>query len=199
MPIEIGKKIESDYSDPLGLLSNCHRRIENFLDVLVKVTRQTRGAALSEDQRLALEVALRYFREAAPKHTLDEEESLFPRMLTSGDERARSAMSLLDQLHADHEHSEAGHLEVEALGSRWLLEGVLSIESADRLSELLNQLQSTYQQHIAVEDNEVFPLAGKILSNAELALVGREMATRRSVDLDALKSKLGVSSGANKP
>jgi hemerythrin-like domain-containing protein len=192
MPITIGKKIESDYSNPLGLLSDCHRRIEKFLDVLTKVTSQTRGAELNEDQRHALEVALRYFREAAPKHTRDEEESLFPRMLASADERARSAISLLDELHADHELADAGHAEVEALGSRWLSEGVLSIESTDRLSELLDQLHSTYQNHIAVEDHEVFPLAGQILSAAELAAVGREMATRRSINLKTLESNLGV-------
>ena len=195
MPITIGKKIESDYSNPLGLLSDCHRRIEKFIDALIKVTSQARGAGLNEDQRHALEVALRYFREAAPKHTRDEEESLFPRMLASADERARSAISLLDELHGDHELADAGHAEVEALGSRWLSEGGLSIDSTDRLTELLDQLHSTYQKHIAVEDHEVFPLAGQILSSAELAAVGREMATRRSIDLDALDSKLSVSPG----
>ncbi len=195
MPIKIGKKIESDYSNPLGLLSDCHRRIENFLDVLIKVTTQARGAALNEDQRHALEAALRYFREAAPNHTRDEEVSLFPRIRASADSRARSAILLLDELHADHELADAGHAEVEALGSRWLSEGVLSVESTDRLSELLDQLHSIYQKHIAVEDGDVFPLAGQILSSAELTAVGREMATRRSVDLDARESKLGVSLG----
>ncbi|MFY9610203.1 MAG: hemerythrin domain-containing protein [Blastocatellia bacterium] len=188
MPITIGKKIESDYSNPLGLLSDCHRRIEQFLDVLIRVTSQARGARLNEDQRQALEVALRYFREAAPKHTLDEEESLFSRMLASTDKRARSAIALLDELHADHELADAGHAEVEALGSRWLSEGVLSIESTDRLSELLDQLHSTYQRHITIEDHQVFPLAGQILSASDIASVGREMATRRSIDLKRLKS-----------
>ena len=32
---------------------------------------------LDDETRHALELALRYFREAAPKHTADEEESLF--------------------------------------------------------------------------------------------------------------------------
>jgi hypothetical protein len=35
---------------------------------------------LTEETRAALETALRYFREAAPKHTADEEESRFPRL-----------------------------------------------------------------------------------------------------------------------
>jgi hemerythrin-like domain-containing protein len=197
MPITIGKKAESDFSNPLGLLSDCHRRIEKFLDVLIKVTSQARGAELNDDRRTSLEVALRYFREAAPKHTRDEEESLFPRMLASADERARSAISLLDDLNADHVNADAVHAEVEVLGSRWLSDGVLSAELTNRLSELLNQLHSTYQTHIAVEDGEVFPLAGQILSAAELTAVGREMATRRSIDLTALDSNLCGSPGAD--
>lgn len=197
MPITIGKKVESDFSNPLGLLSDCHRRIEQFLGVLIKVTSQARGASLNEDQRNGLQVALRYFREAAPKHTRDEEESLFPRMMASSDERARSAMSLLAELHGDHERADAAHAEVEALGSRWLTEGVLSSESTERLGELLEQLRSTYEKHIAVEDHEVFPLAGQILSSADLAATGREMAERRSINLGALESNLNMLSGAD--
>jgi len=76
MPIIIGSKRESDLTDPIGMLGDCHRRIEMFLDVLVSVAEQAHGDRLTEDQRGALETALRYFREAAPNHTADEEESL---------------------------------------------------------------------------------------------------------------------------
>jgi hemerythrin-like domain-containing protein len=196
MPITIGKKTESDYSNPLGLLSDCHRRIEGFLDVLIEVAKQAGGGALNEDQRHALEVALRYFREAAPKHTRDEEESLFPRMLASADQRARSAMALLDELHNDHTLADASHAEVETLASQWLSEGTLSAQSVGRLRELLYKLRDTYQRHIAIEDQEVFPLAGKILSSTELATIGREMASRRSIDLKALGSNLSLLSSA---
>lgn len=187
MPITIGKKAESDFSNPLGLLSDCHRRIEQFLGVLIEVTDQARGAELTEDQRNGLEVALKYFREASPKHTSDEEESLFPRMLESSDERARSAISQLDELHADHEKADAAHAEVEALGSQWLSVGTLSSESIERLKALLDQLQSTYEKHIAIEDHEIFPLAGQILSNEDLAAVGQEMAARRATKLSIEK------------
>jgi hemerythrin-like domain-containing protein len=119
-------------------------------------------------------------------------------MLASADERARSAILLLDELHAEHALADAGHAEVEALAGRWLSEGVLSIKSTDHLSDLLDQLRSTYQKHIAVEEYEVFPLAGQILSGAELAAVGREMATRRSIDLNALESSENILSGADK-
>jgi hemerythrin-like domain-containing protein len=198
MPITIGNKTESDYSNPLGLLSDCHRRIERFLDVLIAVTKQAQGAELDKDQREALEVALRYFREAAPKHTLDEEESLFPRMLASVDARARSAIALFDELRADHVLADAEHTVVEALGNRWLSKGVLPTQAVDRLTQLLDQLHLTYQRHIAIEDQEVFPLASQILSTTELAAVGLEMARRRSIDLNALETNLRMLAGASK-
>ena len=78
MPIVIGAKRESDFTGPLGMLSDCHRRIEMFLNVLVQGCRtRAGGGVLNEEHRGPLETALRYFREAAPKHTADEEESLF--------------------------------------------------------------------------------------------------------------------------
>ena len=80
MAITIGRKLDSDFSDPLGMLSDCHRRIERFLKVLAILTSQAQGAELNEGQWHALEAALRYFRVAAPMHTLDEEDSLFPRL-----------------------------------------------------------------------------------------------------------------------
>ena len=37
MPIVIGAKRESNFTDPIGMLGDCHRRIEMFLNVLVRV------------------------------------------------------------------------------------------------------------------------------------------------------------------
>ncbi|PYV99204.1 MAG: hypothetical protein DMG89_08830 [Acidobacteria bacterium] len=78
MPVQIGAQAHN-FSDPTGLLSDCHRRIEMFLRTLEGVA-SVIDRPLTEETRAALESALRYFREAAPKHTADEEESLFPRM-----------------------------------------------------------------------------------------------------------------------
>jgi hypothetical protein len=61
-------------------LSDCHRRIEKFLEQIIRVCTTARGGELNAGQREALEVALRYFRQAAPLHTADEETSLFPRV-----------------------------------------------------------------------------------------------------------------------
>ena len=80
MPIVIGAKPESSFTDPIGLLTDCHRRIERFLSILLQVSRAAHGEALNKEQRSAFETALRYFREAVPKHIADEEQTLFPRL-----------------------------------------------------------------------------------------------------------------------
>jgi len=185
MAITIGSKLESDYANPLGLLSDCHRRIERFLHVLLTVTQEVQGRALSEEYRTAFTTALRYFREGAPKHTRDEEDSLFPRLRQSSDARGQQVVMRLDELHQDHVVADAGHQTVEALGSRWLADGCLRCEDVQALTEVLELLHTLYQRHIAIEDAEVFPLAGSILKPDEIRALAHEMAARRGLRLDA--------------
>lgn len=59
MPVQIGTKSHS-FSDPTGLLSDCHRWIEMFLGTLERIAPAI-DRPLTEDIRPALESALRYF------------------------------------------------------------------------------------------------------------------------------------------
>src|SRR6185503_15782889 len=163
MPIQIGQKPSPTFHQPLELLSDCHRRVENFLRALILVAEQARGAELNSQQREALETALRYFREAAPRHTADEEESLFPRMRELSDDAAREAFVTIQALEADHEVAKVSHDAVEQLGQQWLASGQLAANEISCLLDHLHKLQLIYEHHISVEDNEIFPLAGKVL------------------------------------
>jgi hemerythrin-like domain-containing protein len=173
MPVQIGQR-ESAFSNPLGLLGDCHRRIERFLSVLVTLSRTRQGGPLESAEAESLLAALDYFRTAAPQHTADEEESLFPRL------RAAGAPASLDELESDHQFASAAHDEVDALGRAWLEAGVLPTESARRMAGLLQQLAGAYASHIAVEDTEVFPAAARVLNAEQIAAVGREMENRRA-------------------
>lgn len=178
MPVEIGRK-ESDFLNPLGLLSDCHRRIERFLGVLIQVVGRAGGASLAHQEREALEKALAYFRNSAPKHTADEEDSLFPRLRKSGS--AQSELACLAELENDHQAASRDHELVDALGREWLAAGTLTAEQAHQLGEALARLSNTYRRHIAIEDHELFPLAARVLPPDQLAEVSREMAERRGV------------------
>jgi hemerythrin-like domain-containing protein len=170
MPVTIGAKPEHNFDQPLGLLGDCHRRIERFLEVLIRIAND----GLSEQNLLALPVALRYFREAAPRHTADEEESLFPRMRTCG------SPEVLAALEGDHRSAGALHDEVDALFSQWQREE-LPAAKVTRLREALTELKRIYAAHIRVEDEIVFPLAGRTLDRETQLAIGREMAKRRGI------------------
>jgi hemerythrin-like domain-containing protein len=182
--IQIGQKPSPTFQQPLELLSDCHRRVESFLRALILVADQARGGELNSKQREALETALHYFREAAPKHTADEEESLFPRMRELGGDVAREVFAKIRALEADHEVAKVSHDAVEQLGQQWLATRQLSADETSRLLDHLRKLQSIYERHIAVEDNEIFPLAKQVLDPKTLKDVGREMAERRGQNFE---------------
>ena len=179
MPIVIGAKPESNFTDPIGLLGDCHRRIERFLDVLVRIAEL--GGALDDEARTALDTALRYFREAAPKHTAAEEESLFPRLRRIESADLRAVMARVESLEEEHVCADRVHAEVDALGLTWLRDGSLPPEQSSRLRMILSQLRDLYRHHIATEDQEVFPAAAAALSVSDRHAIGKEMASRRGI------------------
>lgn len=179
MPVQIGAKAH-DFSDPTGLLSDCHRRIEMFLGSLQRVA-QVIDSPLTTDAHNALDAALRYFREAAPKHTKDEEESLFPRLRQIHHPEVESALSTLNALERDHRHADVLHAEVHTLGRRCLETGHLLPQEAARFRQAVDDLASIYGQHIRIEDNIVFPAAQRALSGSQKSAIASEMASRREL------------------
>ena len=124
---------------------------------------------------------MRYFAQAAPKHTADEEESLFPRLRQIHDPEIESAFSKLDHLEDEHRWAAQLHTEVDRLGARYLSTGNLSSAEGDDFRKAVASLASMYKEHIGVEDSLVFPLAARMLSNAEKIAIAEEMAARRKV------------------
>jgi hemerythrin-like domain-containing protein len=181
MPVQIGAKAHN-FTDPTGLLSDCHRRVEMFLGTLQAVARVI-DLAPAEETRRALESALRYFTQAAPKHTADEEESLFPRLRRIPDPEIESAFSKLEQLEQDHRWAAPLHANVERLGTQYLSTGSLSNSEVEEFRKDVAHLAAMYQQHIRVEESVVFPLAARILTNADKMAMAEEMAGRRKVKL----------------
>jgi hemerythrin-like domain-containing protein len=179
MPVQIGAKTHN-FTDPTGLLSDCHRRIEMFLGTLEAIAGVIDGPATKET-RQALESALRYFAQAAPKHTADEEVSLFPRLRQIQDPEVEAAFSKLEQLEDEHRWAAPLHAEVDRLGAQYLSSGSLSGPEVSDFRRAVSSLASMYKQHIFVEDSLMFPLATRVLSDAEKMAIAEEMAARRKV------------------
>lgn len=164
----------------MALLSDCHRRIEVFLGSLVRAA-EIIDRPLDDNAKAGLDAALRYFREAAPKHTADEEESLFPRMRQTGSLEVNNALEKLEALEQDHRRANALHIQVDSLGRRALAEGPLHPNDAGHFRNAVTELAAIYKDHIQLEDQFVFPIAARALGENDQAAIASEMASRRNV------------------
>lgn len=175
MAIQIGAKPDSGFDDPIGMLKDCHRRIESFLGVLCVVVDRAQSRSLTDEERNAVLNALQYFRTGGQRHTADEEESLFPRLRATGS----GAVEEIRRLESDHGEANILHASVEQLYSAWIANGRLEEEDLRQLMRETGQLKQLYSEHIQLEETVVFALAGRVLDKHALAEIGSEFQTRR--------------------
>jgi hemerythrin-like domain-containing protein len=176
MAIQIGAKPDSGFDDPIGMLQDCHRRIERFLNILWIVADHAAGSALTDEETPAVQAALHYFRTGGQRHTADEEESLYPRLWEAW---GCEASEQLGRLEGDHLQAGSLHAEVEALYTKWLGAGLLNMEDERRLLFATTQLKSLYEGHIRLEEQIVFPRAVQTLDRQAIECMGREFRARR--------------------
>jgi hemerythrin-like domain-containing protein len=189
MPVVFGT-IQNTFANPVGLLSDCHRRIESFLSTLLAVASHADGA-LDTERRNALETALKYFREAAPMHTADEEESLFPLLRLLGRPDISGVLQQLERLESDHKTAESWLREIEGIGQCWLRQEQICPQEATRLKDLVVSLSELYAAHIAMEEGLVFPMAEAELSESDKRVLGRAMASRRGLLSRSISTAVG--------
>ena len=174
MAIQIGAKPDSGFDDPIGMLKDCHRRIESFLGILCMVVDRARGRSLTGEERDAVKVALEYFRTGGQRHTADEEESLFPRLRKSD----AKSFEEIDRLEDDHRQANELHGSIERLYSVWIESDCLGVEETQLLSQTA-RLQQLYSAHIQVEETIVFARASQVLDSRIIAEIGTEFRFRR--------------------
>ena len=147
----------------------------------LKAVADSSDRPLNDESRRALETSLRYFREAAPKHTADEEESLFPRLRRIDNPELRAALVKLDVLEKDHRWAEPLHAQADELGRRYLTLGSLDPQDSEQFRSVVTQLQEMYTRHIELEDREIFPVAKKVLEEETSRQIASEMESRRGL------------------
>ena len=139
-----------------------------------------------------MQTALVYFRQAAPKHTADEEESLFPRL--RGREEAELDLPFPPSTawRKITKRSRPCMPKSNGCAEMYLETGSLSASDRQAFRTAVARLQEIYREHIRVEDSTVFPLAARLLTDNDKSAIAQEMATRRKVPLlgiDAAKPR----------
>jgi hemerythrin-like domain-containing protein len=175
MAIQIGAIPDSGFDNPIGMLADCHRRIESFLGILCVVVERAQNRELTDEEKSAVQSALHYFKLGGQRHTADEEESLFPRL--QGE--SNPAIEAIAGLQSDHRRANRLHDSIQSIYLAWISGGKLAPAEKDQLMSQTGQLKELYAAHIAMEETVVFPYAAKILDSEVIARIGAEFKMRR--------------------
>ena len=175
--IKIGTSAPAVEHDAVDMLLACHQRIRNFTGIAVRLA-EGAGASTPEIANAA-EAVHRYYSVALPLHEADENESVYPRLrqrLTDPAEAA-SLQAMVDQ------HGPIDAVVAELL-PRW--EGLRTApERLPSFSEEIRwnaaRLQDLWREHLALEEEIVFPLIRTRLTPDDLRAIHREMKQRRGI------------------
>ncbi|MBB1592999.1 hemerythrin domain-containing protein [Achromobacter sp. UMC46] len=164
--------------DPLALLSACHGRIARQCATLMRLAAHVPLHGSDAAAQTAAAAVVRYFDTAAAHHHEDEEEDLFPALIES------MAGSDAGCLHALVEGLVAEHRRLADLWSP--LRQALSEIAAGRSAALplvqAGAFADAYTAHIRREEDELLPMAARLIPDDALAEIGQAMKERRGGD-----------------
>ena len=174
-------KPAASFDEPLELLAACHERIHDRLSTLERLVPHLASHGCSPDARAAAANILRYFNTAAVHHHEDEEHDLFPALLAAAPAEGRAALQeTIARLLDEHQRMFAAWAAL-----RSDLEAIQA-GSADTLNaETVTAFCSLYRDHIRFEESNAFAPAAVLLDEETRARLGKNMAGRRGVQIQA--------------
>lgn len=162
----------------IEMLYACHDRVDRQCETLSRLVPHLAEHGSDKAAQQASLAVLRYFNQAAPHHHADEEHDLFPALLESTSLGLSSEIpALIQRLLQDHRTLERLWAELSADLTR-IAQGQLVVLNPEVLALFLK----TYQEHIDLENNVLFPMIKRSLSEAQIAAIGRSMRLRRGID-----------------
>jgi regulator of cell morphogenesis and NO signaling len=166
-----------DFNNPIEALYICHENILKRMDTMETLARTLldKGPEAFPAQVEIWREVFSFIRHSIANHTRDEEEGLFPALA------AHNALPI-DQMQTDHNQAE--------VTEKWLMElfeemaGSDVLPDKDRLKSFAGcavDLAGFYRNHIAVENETIFPAAERELTEEEKLELGRLMRHHRNI------------------
>lgn len=172
-----GMSSAAGFDAPLDMLSACHGRIEKQCSTLQRLSLHLAEHGADADARHAAASVMRYFDTAGRDHHADEERDLFPALLESM--AASDAVCLRDITMA----LTCEHRELDAIWNvlRTQLESVARGDASELDAAAVDDFIVRHVRHIAREENELIPMAERLLSETQCQALGQAMRARRGV------------------
>lgn len=161
--------------DPLALLSACHGRIARQCATLTRLAAHVPEHGSDAAAQTAAASVSRYFETAAAHHHEDEEADLFPALIESmAGSDAGCLHALVQGLIDEH----------RCLASLWAplhaaLDEIANGRPAALPAQQVQAFTDAYAAHIQREEDELLPMAARLISDDALASIGQAMRARR--------------------
>jgi hemerythrin-like domain-containing protein len=166
----------ASFEAPLEMLAACHGRIRGQCATLLRLRSHVAALGADAAARTAARSVIRYFDTSARHHHEDEERELFPALLEAmaGSDPV-CIRGLTDALADDHRRLD----ELWGALRAWLM----AVQSGKALppDDAIDAFVGLYERHAAREEQELFPMAERLLGAAELERIGQAMRMRRGV------------------
>jgi len=185
--------------NPTAILSQEHRAIEVALDILERLSAQARQTGLLD--RAAAQEALEFLTEFADRmHHGKEEALLFPGLIARGLPKEFGPIAVMLNEH-DVGRAVLGKLRTLLSG------GDVAGEGVARFARVAADYVELLREHIAKEDDMLFPMGERMLSDAERAqlvaqfvkvdadVLGAGGRDARMRGIEALAKRVGVPTG----
>ncbi len=170
MLVSIGRKRPP--TDAIDTILGCHARIRSHIGTAVRIA-DSRSAGETEICEAA-ERVWRYFGEALPLHTLDEDKSLLPGLIGRSDHLDR-VLATMQHQHREHEPHAAVLLSlVDTLRT----EPSRLDDLRSDLSRVASWLSAAFDEHLTLEERVVFPAARELLTPSERAALTEDLRRR---------------------
>jgi hemerythrin superfamily protein len=93
--------------------------------------------------------------------------------------RVDGSIARLNGLENDHQRAKELHTRIEGLYPSWIASGRLSAGDEEELLSETGQLRRLYDDHIRIEEREVFPRAAELLDGQVIEAMSREFRACR--------------------
>ncbi len=161
--------VAPSFDDPIAMLCACHDKVRRFSALSLKLAEHVALHGADAEAQTAAQAILRYFDHAAPLHHADEEQDLFPALLSLSRPALHATLTELTQQHP----------QLDALWQSvrvWLLATVAG--TALPPPSELPQFVALYTEHAAREEAELYPAAAD-LPPEQLQAAAQRMQARR--------------------
>lgn len=180
------------FDQPVAMLKHCHDKIRKQLATLQKLLEHLPRHGADAAAQQAAQAVQKYFNTAAHLHHADEEVDLLPMLdATATGADLETVRRLRPEILVQHQQMDDAWHIIDAQLDK------ISNGSGTALSnDAVNRFAQMYTAHMETEEGHIAPMAKRLFSPAQMAVLGESMARRRGVDVSgAASGEAGSSAG----